>query len=213
MYKNYFISFVLLASLLLFSNCSKENNDGNNNNNPPQTTGANWGEFIDIPGISPGVAGDGALYLKTSNEGLYMQVTKGSNSSNWIYRMQIAGIPRWTTHEQPQLYFDWDPTNETSESADDFSIFFSTIDKNGYVNINTGLPALMEENHPSGFSAQNEMLVDNSSGAYKWAFFGAVVKIQDNNSIKCLFIRYLDIPHAVALVMYSKAIRVIDPSK
>jgi hypothetical protein len=173
------IHYLLLILIVVTINgCSKEDDV-----TPPQNTSGSWGEVIPIPGISEGVAGDGVRELKTSNEGIYMEVSMASSPNDWIYRLNGFTLPTWIKHEEPDNYFDWDPSNETTESADDFAIFFSTIDKNGYVNINTGLPALMEENHPSGFSALNEMLVDNSSGAYKWAFFGSVVKIQDNTNI------------------------------
>jgi len=169
---------LLILFVVTINGCSKKDN-----NTPPQNTSVSWGQFIEIPGITSGVVGDNASELKTSNEGIYMRVDKGSTENPWIYRLQNGGIPSWTFHEQSKLYFDWEPCNYITESADDFAIFFSTIDKNGYVNINTGLPFLLEEKHPSGFSALNEMLVDNSSGAYKWAFFGDVVKIQDNTNI------------------------------
>jgi hypothetical protein len=175
----------IIHSLLLFfivftiNSCSKEEVNLNPN------TSDSWGEFISIPGIISGVAGDGASELKTSNEGVYMRVTKAATATPWIYRLQNGGIPTWTFHEQPKLYFDWEPSNETTESADDFGIFFQTLDKNGFVNINNGLPALLEEDNPynGGFSFGGKMLVDNSSGGYKWAFFGSTVKIQDNTNI------------------------------
>jgi hypothetical protein len=165
----------LLACLLCLPGCLS--GDDGNTDNPP----GSWGEFIDIPGISANVVGDGASELKVTNEGVYMEVNKVSTENPWIYRYYGAG--NWTFHEQPQLYFDWEPSSYTSETMDGFAIFFSSIDKNGYVNINTGLPALLEENHPSGFNSLNKMLVDNSSGAYKWAFFGPDVRIQDNTNL------------------------------
>lgn len=171
---------ILVSAVVIINGCSKE--VGGSSSVNPSNSGI-WGEFIPIPGISAGVAGDNASEIKTSNEGIYMRVDKASTDNPWIYRLQNGGIPTWTFHEEPSLYFDWDPSNETTESIDHFAIFFSSIDKNGYVNINTGLPALLEEDHPAGFSPLNEMLVDNSSGAYKWAFFGDKVKIQDNTNV------------------------------
>lgn len=161
-----------ISGLLWFTGCGSSDDS-----TPP----GSWGEYIDIPGISANVPGDGASELKVTNEGVYMRVNKASTENPWIYR--YYGADNWTFHEQPQLYFDWEPSSYTNETLDGFSIFFSSIDKNGYVNINTGLPALLEENHPAGFNSLNKMLVDNSSGAYKWAFFGSEVKIQDNSNL------------------------------
>ena len=163
----------LFISLGLFNGCSS---DGSTDSN--STSG--FGEVIPIPGITEGVAGDSASELKTSNEGVYMSVTMASSPNNWIYRLNGFAVPTWTKHEEPDLYFEWEPSNENSEGADDFAIYFQTINKNGFVNINTGLPALLEENNPS-FTV-NQMLYDNSSGNYKWVFSGSTVKIKQNNN-------------------------------
>lgn len=177
MRKKFKFTHMIWPSLLMFglvvNGCSNEPD----NTTPPGT----WGAFIEIPGVGPNVPGDAVSDLKVTNAGVYIEVDKASSENPWIYR--LYGANSWTMHEQPQLYFDWEPTSYTNETSDGFSIFFSSVDKHGLVNINTGLPALIEENHPDGFNALNEMLIDNSSGAYKWAFFGSVVKIQDNTDV------------------------------
>ncbi|MCF8429084.1 MAG: hypothetical protein K9G64_03040 [Bacteroidia bacterium] len=147
---------------------------------PTQNTTGSWGEVIPIPGIAEGVAGDAVRELKTSNEGIYMEISMASSNNDWIYRLNGFSVPTWTKHEEPDNYFDWEPSNENSEGADDFAIYFQTINKNGFVNINNGLPALLEENNPG--SGSSEMLYDNSPGNYKWYFSGSDVKIKQNNN-------------------------------
>ncbi len=164
----------LLISILTFglSSCVKDDDS-------EDTDGGAWGEAVDIPGISTTVPGESVTGFRTTNNGVYVEVLKAD--VKYIYRLKMAdGSPQWTFHEPTDLYFCWHPTNMLSESPDGFSIFFKTIDKHGQVNINTGLPSLMEEESPEGAT---EMLIDNSSGAYTWAFFGSTVKIQDNNNI------------------------------
>ena len=168
---------MLVTVILLINSCTKKDDEDLSPAEP-------WGEFITIPGISEGVAGDNASELKSSNEGLYMRIDKASTANPWIYRLQNGGpSPDWYFHEEPDLYFDWEPAIENTENPGDFSIFFTTITKNGYVNINTGLPALQEENNPAGWSPLNEMLVDNSFLAKKWAFFGSDLRLQDNTNL------------------------------
>lgn len=166
---------LLILIVVTINGCSKKDDV-----NDQQNTSGSWGEVIPIPGITEGVAGDAVRDLKTSNEGIYMEVTMASSPNDWIYRLNGFLVPTWTKHEQPDLYFDWEPSNENSEDADDFAIYFQTINKNGFVNINTGLPALLQENNPG--SASSEMLYDNSPGNYKWYFSGSDVKIKQNNS-------------------------------
>jgi hypothetical protein len=170
-----------LFCLISLSSCIF-NNDGEDE---PKPSSAPLGEVIDIPGIEIPGAGS-SLELKTTNEGLYMHVSKFEDDSEWIYRLQIGGAsPNWIFHRQPSIYFNWQPSNETTENPDDFAIFFSTIEKNGFVNINTGLPALLEEDNPynNGFSFTGHLLVDNSFLASEWAFFGSTVKIRQNNNL------------------------------
>lgn len=176
--KNFLLSVITIG---IFSSCSSDSASNSNS-----TTG--FGEVINIPGITlvSGItelppAGDFVLNLKTTNEGIYMKVSLASTTNDWIYRLNGFANPTWTKHEQPTGgYNDWEPSNENSEGSDDFAIFFRTANKNGLVNINTGLPALLEENEPS-FTV-NEMLIDNSSMANKWAFSGNTVRIKQNNS-------------------------------
>jgi hypothetical protein len=167
----HFLFLVMTIGLVI--GCSS---DGSSDSN--STSG--FGETIPIPGITEGVAGDAASELKTSNEGVYLEVRMASSVNNWIYRLNGFAVPNWTKHEQPDLYFDWEPSNENSEGAGDFAIYFQTLNKNGFVNINTGLPALLEENNPG--SGSSEMLYDNSPGNYKWYFSGSNVMVKQNNN-------------------------------
>jgi hypothetical protein len=176
---NHFLLSVITIGI--FSSCSSDSASNSNS-----TTG--FGEVITIPGITEvsGItglppAGDFVKNLKTSNEGIYMQVSLASTTNDWVYRLHGFGLPTWTKHELPSGgYQDWEISNPNSEWTDHFGIFFRTTNKNGLVSINTGLPALLEQNNPS-FSV-NEMLVDNSSMANKWAFSGNTVRIKQNNS-------------------------------
>ena len=175
---HFLLSVIMIA---MFNSCSSDSASNSNS-----TSG--FGEVINIPGMTvvTGItelppAGDFVLNLKTTNEGIYMQVSLASSVNDWIYRLNGFANPTWTKHEQPaERYNDWEPSNENSEGSDDFAIFFRTSTKNGLVNINTGLPALLEENNPS-FSP-SEMLIDNSSMANKWAFSGNTVRIKQNNN-------------------------------
>jgi hypothetical protein len=170
-----FYNFLFLALTIgLINGCSSSESSSESNS----TSG--FGEVIPIPGISEGVAGDSAFELKTTNEGVYMEISMASSPNYWIYRLNGFAVGTWTKHEQPNIYSDWEPSNENSENANDFAVFFRTSNKNGFVNINTGLPALLEENNPT-FSI-NEMLNDNSPANNKWAFSGSVVKIKQNNN-------------------------------
>jgi hypothetical protein len=179
-------SFIYLSLFLVFAflqwGCSSSDGDGSSGNNSSGNNRA-WGEMIPIPGISPNVEGDFALDLKASNEGMYMRVSRSSSPNLWVYRMQNSGVPTWIMHEEPSIYYSFRPTSAVAEGVDQFSIFFTTNNKNGYVNINTGLPALLEESHPAGFDALGVMLVDNSANARKWAFFGNTVKIKEPTNV------------------------------
>lgn len=166
---------LLILMVVTFNGCTKKDNV-----TPSKDSSDSWGEVIPIPGINEGVAGDAVRELKTSNEGIYMEVTMASSSNEWIYRLNGFSVPNWIKHEEPDNYFDWEPSNENSEGIDDFAIYFQTINKNGFVNINTGLPALLEENNPG--SAFSEMLYDNSPGNYKWYFSGSNVMIKQNTN-------------------------------
>ncbi len=185
MKKSVFVVKVFLISILFFS-CggSDDSGNGGGNNNGWENVGSSaFGKYVQIPDISS-IGGTGyALELKTTNEGLYMDVSKYTDNSNWTYRLQQGGpSPSWIFHEQPELYFGWEPTNPLNEVQDTFAVFFTTLYTNGYVNINTGLPTLLEEDNPFVFSGAPTLLVDNSPGAYKWQFSGSDVKIQQNNS-------------------------------
>lgn len=177
------IHYLLLILIVVTINgCSKEDDvtPPQDDVTPPQNISGSWGEVIPVPGITAGVAGDAVRDLKTSNEGIYMEVSMASSPNDWIYRLTGFTLPTWIKHEEPDNYFDWEPSNENSEGVDDFAIYFQTIDKNGFVNINTGLPALLEENNPG--SGLSEMLDDNSPGNYKWYFSGSDVMIKQNNN-------------------------------
>lgn len=179
--KPQFHSLFLFTIIMLLIGCSSDDSsDSSSDDSSDSNSTSRFGEVIAIPGITAGVAGDAASELKTSNEGVYMRVSMASSPNYWIYRLNGFAVPTWTKHEEIGIYQDWEPSNENSEGADDFAIFFRTVNKNGLVNINTGLPALQEENNP-GFSI-NEMLYDNSPGNYKWVFSGSQVKIKQNNS-------------------------------
>jgi hypothetical protein len=167
--------FLLILIVFAINGCTKKADV-----TPTQNTTGSWGEVVPIPGIAEGVAGDAVRELKTSNEGIYMEISMASSPNDWIYRLNGFSVPTWTKHEQPNLYFDWEPSNENSEGADEFAIYFQTLNKNGFVNINNGLPALLEENNPG--SGSSEMLYDNSPGNYKWYFSGSDVKIKQNNN-------------------------------
>ena len=172
---------VLLLFITLFS-CSSDN--GSSSNNGWENVGSSaFGKFIEIPGIDSETGTGAALDLKATNEGLYMNVNKYEEDTSWIYRLQQGGpSPSWIFHEQTQLFFDWAPSSYQYEVKDTFAIFFHSLYTNGYVNINTGLPALLEENNPYILSGAPPMLVDNSPSAHKWYFEGSTVKIQENNS-------------------------------
>ena len=177
---------LFVFSIFLFS-CGGSDDSGNggeNSNNGWENVGSStFGKFIQIPDISSIDGTGSALELKTTNEGLYVHVSKYTDDTDWIYRLQQGGpSPSWIFHEQPDLYFGWEPTTPETELQDTFAIFFTTINTNGYVNINTGLPALLEEDNPFVFSGAPTLLVDNSSGGYKWQFDGSIVKIQQNDS-------------------------------
>lgn len=183
--KNVSLTKILLctAVLALFTGCFKKDRETPEPEPAPETNSGSFGQLIPIPNLVEG-SGDYALDLKTSNEAVYMTIDK--SSTNWVYRRQNGGTSTgsWMYHQQPDLYFDWEPCNEKSENPDDFAIYFQTINMNGYVNINTGLPALMQESNPNfgGSSFTGEMLYDNSPGAYKWAFSGSNVYVKQNNS-------------------------------
>ncbi|WP_284653581.1 hypothetical protein [Flavobacterium terrisoli] len=174
---------IFCALISLFS-CSSDDGGSNSNNNNTgwENPGSSaFGKFVEIPGIDSQAGTGAALDLKTSNEGLYMHVSKYTDNTDWIYRLQQGGAsPSWIFHEQPELYFHWAPGRPVSENENFFEIFFHTLYTNGWVSINTGLPALLEEDNPPG-SGSSIMLVDNSTGAYKWLFEGSTVKIQQNN--------------------------------
>lgn len=172
----------LFFVLISLSSCSSDDggSSNNNNNNGWENPGDAFGKFIEIPDIDSQAGTGAAIDLKTTNEGLYMHVSKYTDDTDWIYRLQQGGAsPSWIFHQQPELFFDWAPGRPVSENENFFSIFFHTLYTNGWVSINTGLPALLEEDNPSG--STGIMLVDNSSGAYKWLFQGSTVKIQQNN--------------------------------
>jgi hypothetical protein len=159
------------------------NGDGNNNNGWENVGSSTFGKFIQIPDINSLDGTGSASELKTTNEGLYINVSKYSNDTNWIYRLQQGGpSPSWIFHEQPELYFGWEPSSQLNEIQDTFAIFFTTLFTNGYVNINTGLPSLLEEDNPFMFTGAPTFLIDNSPGAYKWRLDGNYIQVEQNNS-------------------------------
>lgn len=176
-------AFVLAFLLNSCGGSDDSGNGGGTNNGWENTDSSVFGKLIQIPDISSIDGTGSALELKTTNEGLYMYVSKETDDSAWIYRLQQGGpSPSWIFHEQPERYFGWEPSNELNETQDTFALFFTTLYTNGYVNINTGLPSLLEEDNPFIFSGAPTLLVDNSSSANKWQFSGSDVKIQQNNS-------------------------------
>lgn len=182
--KSRFICTAMFAFSSLLYSCTPKDNATPTPSNPNNNNNTKFGEIIDIPGITQGVAGDGALDLKTTNEGLYMQVTKSSSGNNWIYRLQKGGSSTsdWTMHEQQATYFDWEPQKYNSEAAREFSIFFQTLSKNGYISINSNVPHTLENDNPNG-SHSGELLYDNSPGAYQYAFVGSSVRVKQNNNL------------------------------
>lgn len=185
MKKSIFGLSIFLFSIFFYS-CggSDDSGNGGGNNNGWENIGSSaFGKFIQIPDISSIDGTGSALELKTTNEGLYMHVSKYADDTDWIYRLQQGGpSPSWIFHEQPDLYFGWEPTTPETELQDTFAIFFHTFYTNGYVNINTGLPSLLEDDNGPDVTDGLPLLVDNSPGAYKWHFDGSQVKIKQNNS-------------------------------
>lgn len=190
---------LLIFMLGLLNSCSKNDDaiTSGSNSDPKPNVSIPWGEYIAIPDV------DGiyktASDLKTTNEGVYMYVSKwnGGLSEKWIYRLQNGGpTPSWIKHKKEKQVlsqysssniYGWEPTSMTSENANQFGIFYMDEWNNGSISINTGLPNISEQLNPPGFAySVGKILIDHSTYKNKWAYFEdynntIAIKIQSNN--------------------------------
>lgn len=139
--------------------------------------GPGEGEFIDIESYVQGRTAIDAESLRTSNQGVYFSGipdSSGSGAGEWVWRLDIAaGSPEWYVHKHDTFLRGFSPSKEINEQRGEFAIFFHTLEKFGYVGINTGTPALLEEPYPAGADAPNVMVVDRSPSANMWALYNA----------------------------------------
>ena len=177
------IKLMLVPLLFALVSCGGSDDDGtvngpggNNNNN-----NGTFGESIQIPDIDA-LAGTGsALDMRTTNEGVYINVYHYDDDTNWTYRLQQGGpSPDWIKHEQHELYFNYHPANPYYENPDEFSVFFMTVNTYGLANINNGSPALQEDDIPF-WNGATYMAMDNSPQAYTWAADGNEIFIKGAN--------------------------------
>jgi|GEM_PF-5714917 len=191
--RNFLRTYALLGTAMLLVSCGGDDGGGNPDNNPGdgwQNDGGAWGTMVDIPIGGTG----GALDMKTTNEGIYLNVNNFDNDLQSVYRLQIGGpSPEWNHYDFPDGMWNYYPEQETSESPDEFAIFYHNIHKYGFISMNSDVPAQLENDVPLHLNYINpdDMAVDNSSQAYTWAFYGGLVKVNTGNGV---FQQIVDLP-------------------
>jgi hypothetical protein len=169
----------LIAAFLAVSCGSDDDGGGNNGGNNGggwQNDGGAWGTMVGIPNDLTSVP----LTMRTTNEGIYMTTMDSDADLQSVYRLQIGGpSPVWNHYDFTDGVWYYFPANDNSENPDEFAIYYHNLDMNGFISMNSDVPANLEEEVPlhMNYIEPTNMAVDNSPQAYTWAFYGGLVKV------------------------------------
>lgn len=180
------LRFIAVSLVLLtLSACGGDDGGSNNGGNGGggwQEDGGAWGTMVEIPDGNTGVH----LTMRTSNEGVYMTTLDANADIQSVYRLQMGGpSPDWNHWDfSDDSVVSFFPAKANTENPDEFAIHYSGVYKFGFISMNSDVPAELLSDIPyevGQWNAAQYVVVDNSSQAYTWAFWGSEVRVNSGN--------------------------------